>query len=124
MGRIVEPRELEPVAFQIAGRAVMAFFEGVPVRPVQIEPEVAPGAGPCYLYAAHWPNWADPYSEEFSLRPGREWFEKRMVVTFAGGVAGRLHGRHGESGSEIDWERATMAAVGFWSGERVTAAWL
>jgi hypothetical protein len=40
MGRIVEPCELEPVAFQEAGQAVMAFFEGVPVRPVQIRPEM------------------------------------------------------------------------------------
>jgi hypothetical protein len=45
-------------------------------------------------------------------------------VAFAGGVAERLHRRHGESGSEVDWERARMASAGFWSGEPVTAAWL
>ena len=123
MGRIIESRELEPMAFLQAGRAVMAFFESVPVRPVQIQPETAAGGGSPF-YAAHWPDWADPSSEKFSLRSGREWFEKRMVVTFAGCVAERLHSSHGESGSEVDWDRAQVAAVGFWSGEKVTAAWL
>jgi hypothetical protein len=47
-----------------------------------------------------------------------------MVVTFAGLIAERRRGNHGESGSEVDWERARIAAVGFWNGEQVTNAWL
>jgi hypothetical protein len=43
--RIVEAHELEPIAYQEAGQAVMAFFEGVPVRPVRIEPEMASTVG-------------------------------------------------------------------------------
>ena len=124
MDRIIEPRELEPVAFQEAGQAVMAYFEGVPGAPVQLRPAMAAADAPSGLYVAHWPDWADPWSEKFRQRPGREWFEKRMVVTFAGLIAERRHGNQGDSGSEIDWEQAQRAAFGFWSGEQVTIAWL
>jgi hypothetical protein len=124
MDRIVEAHELESVAFQEAGYAVMAFFEGAPVRPVRIEPEMAADGGHVCRYIAHTHDWADPYSDKFSARPGREWLEKRMVITFAGGMAERLHRGQNESGSEVDWERARMAAVGYWSGERVVDSWL
>jgi hypothetical protein len=122
--RIVEAHELEPIAYQEAGQAVMAVFEGVPVHPVRIEPEMAEQGGRRCIYCAHPPDWADPYSEKFSARAGREWFEKRMVVTFAGGIAERLHRGEKESGTEVDWEQARMVAVGFWSGERVIQSWL
>lgn len=124
MDRIVEAHELEPIAYRESGQAVMAFFEGAPVRPVHIEPEMAEHGGRRWIYCAHWPDWADPYSEKFSARAGREWFEKQMVVTFAGGIAERLHQGEKESGTEIDWEQARIPAGGFWNGERVTQSWL
>ena len=85
MDRIVESQALEPVAFSGSGTGCDGILRGNPRAPVKLTPEMEwlTNGGPGCLYAAHWPDWVDPWSEQFSLRAGREWFEKRMAVTLA-----------------------------------------